>query len=244
MIQFTDLIPPPSKSASFATSQVPCRPVNDSFVRVKSGNNILIDMQYVKDGIPFAVSNCYMRRDVYRKLIRVAGKLPSQYKLKILDAWRPLVVQEFLYQKYEGLIRERFQHLPKQQLIQVINSFVLPPFADEMNPPVHTTGGAIDLTILDETGKELDMGTAFDDFSEKAHTRYFDSDVTQVTLNRRLLYHAMISEGFTNLPSEWWHYDYGTSIWAYYANDFSKYTGVFTEDELISKIQEGCKHER
>ena len=102
-------------------------------------------------------------------------------------------------------------------------------------PPAHTTGGAVDLTLIDEHRNELDMGTGFDDFSEKAETDYFEKsefDGSIVQKNRRILKKAMESAGFTNLPSEWWHYDFGDRNWALYSKKEAIYKGVFNKEEL------------
>lgn len=100
-------------------------------------------------------------------------------------------------------------------------------------PPAHTTGGAIDLTLLDPEGRELPMGCGFDAFTDKTCAAYFEApehvqgaEDEQVRENRRLLYYAMIDAGFTNLPSEWWHYDYGDRFWAYYMRKPAIYEGV------------------
>lgn len=62
------------------------------------------------------------------------------------------------------------------------------------------------------------MGTLFDDFTNRAWSNHFESyeDCEDVKKNRRILYNVMIMAGFTNLPSEWWHYDYGDKFWAYF----------------------------
>ena len=44
--------------------------------------------------------------------------------------------------------------------------------------------------------------------------------------NRRILYYAMIEAGFTNLPSEWWHYEYGTKFWSYFKGRPALYKGI------------------
>ena len=97
----------------------------------------------------------------------------------------------------------------------------------------HNTGGAIDLTIVDEDGIPLDMGCEFDDFSDKTRSdfyEYFDNseDETSIKIrnNRRMLYNVMTAVGFTNLPSEIWHYDYGNENWAYFNNCAPLYTGI------------------
>ena len=88
-------------------------------------------------------------------------------------------------------------------------------------------------------GRELPMGCGFDAFTDKTYAAYYETaehvqgaEDEQVRENRRLLYYAMIDAGFTNLPSEWWHYDYGDRFWAYYMRKPAIYEGVFTREEI------------
>lgn len=70
----------------------------------------------------------------------------------------------------------------------------------------HNTGGTVDLTLVRlADGAELDMGTPFDEFSERAHTANATGDVAR---NRQILLDAMAAEGFANYPQEWWHFSY------------------------------------
>jgi D-alanyl-D-alanine dipeptidase len=106
-------------------------------------------------------------------------------------------------------------------------------------PPVHTTGGAVDLTVIDAQGAALNMGTAFDDFSPAAHTAYYENrrllpKDAAIRDHRRLLYNAMTAVGFTSLPSEWWHYDFGDRFWGYYKRKPAVYSGVFDLEELYA----------
>lgn len=70
----------------------------------------------------------------------------------------------------------------------------------------HNQGIAIDLTIVDlGSGQTLEMGTPFDEFSERAHTANATGDVA---IHRKLLGDAMAREGFVNYASEWWHFSF------------------------------------
>ena len=79
------------------------------------------------------------------------------------------------------------------------------------------------MTIADASGRILPMGSEFDETSDRSETLYLesrvDSDLSELELraleNRRLLYHTMVSAGFTNYPDEWWHYDYGNQNWGF-----------------------------
>lgn len=76
------------------------------------------------------------------------------------------------------------------------------------------------------------MGTLFDDFTDRAWTDHFENyeDNEDVRKNRRLLYNAMIEAGFTNLSSEWWHYDYGDKFWAYFTGNTAMFEGIIDAD--------------
>ena len=89
------------------------------------------------------------------------------------------------------------------------------PSSDPKKPSPHSTGGSVDVTILDESGIPLDMGTKFDDSSIASSTAYFEKVDDIITENRRLLYHVMTEQGFTNYSEEWWHFDYGNQNWAW-----------------------------
>jgi len=210
--------------------------IDSRFVRIISNDVFNVCMQYPNMNLKFAVEDCFVRKEVYEMLIKAASYLPKGYKIKVLDAWRPFELQKELYQLYSEKIIEKYK-LSKESYIkqnEMIKQFVSEPIEDTNNPPVHTTGGAIDVTIETQDGKELDMGTSFDDFSEKTHTCYFENSKNkEIKNNRRLLYNAMIKAGFSNLPSEWWHYDYGDVFWAYFVNNEAKYKGVFNKEEII-----------
>lgn len=213
------------------------KPLNDfideDFILVEGSDFFIIAMDYYRQGIPNATDKCYMRKSVYDMLIQAARLLPNGYKFKIFDAWRPFAVQQWLFNHYKEMITERFSHLKGEELREKINSFVAIPVEDRESPPGHTTGGAVDLTIVDENGKELDMGSGFDEFSDVSTTIYFeDSDNEVAKNNRRFLYNIMTDVGFTNLPSEWWHFDYGDRTWALLKGERIKYKGAFTLDEV------------
>ena len=96
---------------------------------------------------------------------------------------------------------------------------------------MHNTGGAVDVTLTYK-GISLDFGTEFDEFSQKSKTAYFELYRNNRTIRelRELLYWSMLDAGFTNLPSEWWHYDYGTKFWAYEKNCDALYKGILDID--------------
>lgn len=206
-----------------------------AFVEMTDSGRFEIRMQYPVLGMQNAEKRCFVRTEVYDRLLKAAGLLPCGYRFRILDAWRPFALQHEIYEIYSARIIRDFHLEEKSRGEQeaVISGFVSDPVYDRECPPVHTTGGAVDLTIVDDTGEELDMGTGFDAFTDRTCTDYYENGGDEkIRGNRRLLYHVMTSAGFVNLPSEWWHFDYGDRFWGYYSQKPVMYEGVFTKGEI------------
>lgn len=195
-------------------------------------NGFFVDSQYYNQGIPGAYKDCYARESVVENLRLAQSFLPDGISFKIYDAYRPICIQQRLWDFYRRDIKNKNPDLSEEEIDFKTSFFVSKPSYDINRPSLHNTGGAIDLTLVDKKGKELNMGTAFDDFSDKAWTNHFEeyADDEEIRNNRRILYNAMIQAGFTNLPSEWWHYDYGTKFWAYFNNTDALYQGVLDID--------------
>ena len=209
------------------------------FIAVKAEGALDVRPYYWQQQKKHAVATCYLRRPVYERLLQAQQYLPAGYRLCVWDGWRPLALQEELYEEYSRFITTRFglQDKGEEERERIIRQFISYPSKDRTTPPVHTTGGAVDVTLIDDAGRELPMGTAFDEFSDKTYTAYFETEGAdpEVRRNRRILYHCMTKAGFTNLPSEWWHYDYGNAFWAYYKNEDVAYQGVFTDEEVYAE---------
>ncbi len=209
---------------------------NEPFVQVTDATGLVIRMQYPVLGMKNAESRCFMRKTVFEKLLFAQSLLPDSCRLCIWDAWRPFALQNELYETYKKDIFKEFrlENASKKEQDAVLNKFVAPPIADRLVPPLHTTGGALDVTIVDKNGNEIPMGTTFDAFSDKTQTAYFEihEENEEIRNNRRLLYTCMTKAGFESLPSEWWHYDYGNRFWGYFNNCPAIYEGIFTSEEL------------
>jgi D-alanyl-D-alanine dipeptidase len=141
----------------------------------------------------YDTASCYLREETARKLGAVERALLARgLTLRIFDCYRPLSVQ-----------RQFWALVPDDRYV-----------ADPAKGSRHNRGAAIDLTIADyKTGKDLDMGTGFDDFSPRASRDYSNLPAT-VLANRRLLEQYMEPQGFIGLGTEWWHFD---------DNDWRKY---------------------
>lgn len=198
-----------------------------------SGPNIIFGHNYYFNKIEGTSPHCYAREEVAKKLIKISNQLPTGYKLKIFDIWRSFKTQYMLYKNFEEMFRQQNPDMDDEEVSLLTQKYVSRPIRETLNGPVHCSGGSVDLTIVSENGKEIDMGTSFDDFSVVAHTDYFEKNTCSIEVrnNRRWLYNLMISEGFTNLPTEWWHYDFGNKFWSFYKQQPAFYKSIFEISE-------------
>ena len=127
----------------------------------------------------------FLRRPAALALQKVQASLAKQrLGLKIWDAYRPYAVTEMMWHLVQD---ERY-------------------VANPAKGSGHNRGLAVDVTVIDlKTGKELDMGTGYDNFSDTAHLTF--TNLSPAALhNRKLLQKEMEAAGFTALPTEWWHF--------------------------------------
>ena len=205
--------------------------IDEDIISIRKAG-LLCDSQYYIDGIPGAYKDCYARKTVVEMLLKAQELLPKGLRLKIYDGYRPICIQERLWRFYRQDVINKNPGLSNEEIDFKTSFFVSKPSNDIMKPSLHNTGGAVDLTIVDENRKELNMGTKFDDFTDAAWSNHFEEyeENPEVKDNRRMLYNIMLAVGFTNLPSEWWHYDYGTKFWAYFTKQDALYKGVLDID--------------
>lgn len=190
--------------------------LNDSIEKILSeiglvdiqsiNKDILVDLRYstknnfMKVVLYDTLQKAYLQREVALKLSKCQKYLDSirpGYQLKVFDGVRPLQVQ---YEMWNAL-----DSIPKSRR----GKFVSNPIKGS----VHNFGAAVDLTIVDNRGDELDMGAGYDDFREIAFPKYEQQFlktgelIEQQVENRKLLRKVMSSQGFRNIPSEWWHFN-------------------------------------
>ncbi len=141
-------------------------------------NNFTGEQVYLKP-------RCFLHQEAIEpleKAIDLAARL--NLRLRIWDAFRPLEAQTKL-----------FAHTPNPMYVS----------SPENGPRFHCRGAAIDLTLLDADGNELDMGGEFDDFADVSHHAYRDIS-REAQHNRLLLAGIMHIAGFEKYRYEWWHY--------------------------------------
>ncbi len=212
--------------------------LDEEIVSLKE-NGFIVSSQYYIQGIKGSYKDCYARKTVVAMLKEAESYLPSGYRFIILDAYRPICIQQTLWDSSHKQLENKYPQLNEAEIDYKTSFFVSKPSYDIKCPSLHNTGGAVDLTICNKSGKWLNMGTDFDDFSDRAWTNHFEKYEEDVEIrdNRRMLYNSMIKAGFTNLPSEWWHYDYGDKFWAYFTGNTALYEGILNIDFKEDKIK-------
>ncbi len=147
-------------------------------IRYATANNFLKRKLY-------STAKCALRSSVAQKLALVQTDLEKNgLGLKVYDCYRPFSVTE-----------QMWEVLPDPNYV-----------ANPARGSRHNRGAAIDLTLVDRTGKELEMPTPFDDFTKKAH-RDYAGGTAQSRKNRQILEDAMKKQGFIGITTEWWHFD-------------------------------------
>ena len=183
----------PTSQPNLVSAQPAINAANDSqLVDIQSINkNIALDIRYAtpnnflkKKLYPDA--RCILRYGAAKKLSLVQEDLAKNNKLqlKVYDCYRPLSVQ-----------KEMWKLLPDERYV-----------ANPAKGSRHNRGAAVDATLINSSGKELEMPSAFDAFTPASHRDYSGGSI-QSRKNRQILEDAMRKQGFVGLKTEWWHFD-------------------------------------
>ncbi|HZV63428.1 MAG TPA: M15 family metallopeptidase [Telluria sp.] len=178
---------------------------NPEFRHLSTIAGIAVDLRYATPNnfvgrdlySPFDCA--WLHRDAAAALEQVVAWLAAHhpgYTALVLDALRPQRVQEQLWDALAGTDLQMY-------------------LANPARGSIHSFGMALDITLLDARGCELDMGTGFDDLSERSHPALEAALLARGELtaaqiaHRQLLRDAMSQAGFHGINTEWWHYDCG-----------------------------------
>jgi zinc D-Ala-D-Ala dipeptidase len=195
---------------------------------------------YVKLSAPYGGQSPYsVRQGVLEGLITAQDylqQLHPRWRIQIFDAYRPIAVQQFMVDytfaetvRAQGFHPDHLTDEQRQAILEQVYQFWAVPSADPTTPPPHSTGAAVDVTLVDDQGEAVDMGSPIDELSPRSYPDHFMNalaaeDPRQQSLreafhrNRQLLRTAMIRAGFRQHPHEWWHFSQGDQMWAWLMN--------------------------
>lgn len=188
----------------------------------------------------------YGRRIIRDSLVHALDALPEEYGFLIWDVYRPREIQTKLFQWMREKIRLEFPHLSDEEHDAETQKYISPPskIGDEYCSP-HLSGGSIDLTLFEtQSGKPVNMGTPFDDFTERAHRDFFHNkslltdEEKAIQQHRVLLRSLMEDAGFTSYQFEWWHFDIGNFFWSRHLNCPAVFGPLFGDEEWPDQIQD------
>jgi len=181
---------------------------------------------YVQAGAPYGDLSPWQVRATVAVRFSLAQarveRIRNGFKIFVFDALRPLAVQAYMIQHECNrlaldLKRQAFETLDSNDQADIrtrVMKFWAAPNEDPTAPAPHTTGGAVDVTLVDDQGQFVPMGTDIDDLTEKAYPSYYQDRDTVIHANRTLLNTVMQQSGFHRNPVEWWHFSYGDQAWA------------------------------
>ncbi|NJL44587.1 MAG: M15 family metallopeptidase [Leptolyngbyaceae cyanobacterium SM2_3_12] len=171
----------------------------------------------------------FLRRGVLAALTQAQSTLQAQYpgwRLQIFDAFRPIPVQRFMVNhtfrqlwqtRYPA--REVLSTAQTAALMAEVVQFWAMPSEDPTTPPPHSTGAALDITLVDAHGLALPMGSPIDEVSPRSFPNHFaqfnSAEAQGFHHHRSLLNQVMETAGFRRHPQEWWHFSLGDQLWAW-----------------------------
>jgi zinc D-Ala-D-Ala dipeptidase len=180
--------------------------INYGLVNVQSiDSTIICDLRYatennfLKKNMYGDFKKCYLQADVAEKLAEAQKYLKEEnpsYSLIVFDAVRPRSIQQKMWDALDMEISQKSKYVSNPRY-----------------GSLHNFGAAVDLSIADSSGKELDMGTPFDYFGELAYPvkekELLEKKIlTEIQVkNRELLRRVMYKAGFFNIQTEWWHFN-------------------------------------
>ncbi len=190
------------------------------------------------------VSKIFGRVAVLYRILKALDYLPQEYGFLIWDVYRPRAVQAKLFNWMREEIRKKFPALSKEEIYAEAKKYMSPPsvVGDEYCPP-HLSGGAIDLSLFNmASGEPFEMGTAFDDCTERAHRDYFNLKTPLLPAEkiikerRQILNTTMSKVGFSSYEYEWWHFDIGNLFWSRITKSPAVFGPLFGDEEWPASL--------
>lgn len=153
-----------------------------------------------------------VRRQLARRLVVASGALPAGVGLAVVEGHRAAAEQQRIIERYRAEVELHHPDADAAEVARLTSRFVAP-----LAVAPHVAGAAVDLTLVDDAGRALDLGTAIDATPEQSEGRcYLDAPglPAHVRRHRAWLAEAMTTAGLVNYPTEWWHWSFGDRYWA------------------------------
>jgi D-alanyl-D-alanine dipeptidase len=187
---------------------IPVHECGEPLVDVRGQDGIHVDGRRADAAGAYA----HVRQGVVARLLHAQLMLPDGMRLVVVEGYRPPALQQRYFDKYATWLVRQHPDWAAGLIREAASRFVSPP---EIAP--HSAGAAVDLTLLDEQGAEVDMGTPVNATPEESDNACYTeaANITAAARAFRDLLSTVLSEtGLVNYPTEWWHWSYGDRYWA------------------------------
>ncbi|MDX2694788.1 dipeptidase [Streptomyces ipomoeae] len=187
---------------------VPVHDSDDPLVDVRRDGALLVDARKHDATGAYA----HLRASVLDRLVEAQALLPRGLRLLFVEGYRPPSLQRQYFDKYAAELRALHPDWDAHRIRTAASRYVSPP---ETAP--HSAGAAVDLTLVDAAGHELDLGTPVNAGPEDSAGACYtgaDNITAEARAHRDALAAALTAAGLVNYPTEWWHWSYGDRYWA------------------------------
>lgn len=153
-----------------------------------------------------------VRAGLAQRLVAADRLLPAGLRLRVVEGFRPVEQQREIIASYAAELCGLHPGIGAGELERLTSRFVSP-----VDVAPHVAGAAVDLTLVDVCGEELDLGTPIDATPEASDGRcWFAADGigADARAHRELLAQVLGDQGLVNYPTEWWHWSFGDRYWA------------------------------
>jgi len=160
----------------------------------------------------FGPARALVRAELADRLAGAQDLLPRGIRLHVVEGHRPVADQLAIIARYSAEVCAAHPGISARDLDRLVSRFVAP-----LEVAPHVAGAAVDLTLVDACGEQLDLGTAVDATPEQSDGAcYFAADgiSPDARAHRRLLAAVLTPAGLVNYPTEWWHWSFGDRYWA------------------------------
>ncbi|MGW3339018.1 M15 family metallopeptidase [Streptomyces sp. NPDC001009] len=192
---------------------IPVRECGEPLVDVRAHGGLRVDPRRQDAAGAFA----HLRQGVLHRLLHAQSLLPGGLRLLYVEGYRPPALQRRYFEEYAGVLGRNNPEWPPARVREAASRYVSPP---EMAP--HGAGAAVDLTLVDADGHELDLGTRLNADPEESEGACYTaaSNITPEARSHRTILAAALSEaGLVNYATEWWHWSWGDRYWALQTNN-------------------------
>ncbi|GHE76327.1 D-alanyl-D-alanine dipeptidase [Streptomyces longispororuber] len=187
---------------------IPVTECGEPLVDVRRHGGLLVDDRQEDAAGAFA----YVRAGLLERLLKAQASLPDGLRLLFVEGYRPLSLQRSYFEEHMRELRALYPDWSAGRIHAAASRYVSPP-----SVAPHSAGAAVDLTLADADGRELDMGTRLDadpEDSDGACYTHAANIGARARAHRETLGSALTAAGLVNYPTEWWHWSFGDRYWA------------------------------